>query len=180
MPNIVVVCTANICRSPVGEAVLRQRLQAQQGAGGREPRWRVSSAGTWAARGQEASDFSVELMAEQGLDISDHKSRPVDEAMMEAADLLLCMETGHAEGLRAEFPNHAFKVYPLTEMAGTIYSVSDPYGGPRSEYQRMVAEVTGLIDAGLPKIMELALANEKRRQQEQGMVNEQDRQEDRR
>jgi len=147
-------------------------LQARQGTGGQEPQWRVSSAGTWAARGQEASAFSVELMAEQGLDISNHRSQPVNEAMMAAADLVLCMETGHAEGLRAEFPNHAAKVYPLTEMAGTVYSVSDPYGGPRSEYQRMVAEVTGLIDAGLPKIMELALANEKQREQERGKVNE--------
>ena len=71
---------------------------------------------------------------------------------------------GLSEALRAEFPDQAYKVCLLTEMAGPAYSVSDPYGGTREEYQRMVAEVTGLIDAGLPRIMNLALANERRRQ----------------
>lgn len=163
MPNIVVVCTANICRSPVGEAVLRQRLQAQSAADGQKTRWRVSSAGTWADHGQLASAYSVALMAEQGLDISDHASRPVDKALVDESDLLLCMETGHAEALRAEFPGQAHKIHLLTEMAGPAYSVSDPYGGTRGEYERMVSEVTRLIDDGLPKIMELALANERRR-----------------
>ena len=163
MPKIVVVCTANICRSPVGEALLRQRLQAQPAAAGQKTPWQVSSAGTWADYGQLASTFSVELMAEQGLDISRHTSRPVDEAMVDDADLLLCMETGHAEALRAEFPGQAYKIYLLTEMAGPAYSVSDPYGGTRGDYQHMVAEVTRLVDAGLPQIMKLALANERRR-----------------
>ena len=163
MPNIVVVCTANICRSPVGEAVLRQRLEAQEAGSSPGGRWQVSSAGTWADHGQAASGFSVELMAEQGLDISEHGSQPVDRALLDESDLLLCMETGHAEALRAEFPRQAYKIYLLSEMAGPGYSVSDPYGGPKSEYQRMVAEVTGLIDAGLSRIMDLALTNERRR-----------------
>lgn len=163
MPNIVVVCTANICRSPVGEAVLRQRLRAHQAKVGQETVWRVSSAGTWALNGQEASAYSAELMAEQGLDISGHSSQPVNKALMDESDLMLCMETGHAEALKAEFPDQAYKIYLLTEMAGPAYSVSDPYGGTREEYQRMVAEVTGLIDAGLSRIMDLALANERRR-----------------
>ena len=168
MPNIVVVCTANICRSPVGEAVLRQRLLARQNIIGQGEQWRVSSAGTWAEFGQAASAYSVELMAEQGLDISTHGSRPVDRSMLKEADLLLCMETGHAEALRAEFPDQAYKIYLLSEMAGPAYSVSDPYGGPRHEYKRMVAEVTGLIDAGLPRIVDLALANQRRRQASTG------------
>ena len=163
MPNIVVVCTANICRSPVGEAVLRQHLEARKKAAGSGVHWQVSSAGTWALYGQAASTYSVELMAEQGLDISKHGSQPIDRALLDSADLLLCMETGHAEALRAEFPRQAYKIYLLSEMAGPAYSVSDPYGGPRSEYQRMVNEVGDLIDAGLPRIVELALANERRR-----------------
>ena len=163
MPHIVIVCTANICRSPVGEAVLRQRLEAREKAAGSGDRWQVSSAGTWADFGQAASTYSVELMAEQGLDISEHGSKPVDQALMNSADLLLCMEIGHAEALRAEFPRLAYKVYLLSEMAGPAYGVSDPYGGPRTEYQRMVTEVSDLIDAGLPRIVELALANQDQR-----------------
>ena len=168
MPNIVVVCTANICRSPVGEAVLRQRLQEHQAGGSSGVQWQVSSAGTWADYGQAASGYGIELMAEQGLDISEHGSRPVSKTIMHEADLLLCMETGHAEALRAEFPRQAYKVHLLSEMAGPAYSIIDPYGGPRSEYQRMVDEVSGLIDAGLSRIIDLALANERRRLEEGG------------
>ncbi|UCG23917.1 MAG: hypothetical protein JSW55_17560 [Chloroflexota bacterium] len=163
MPHVVIVCTANICRSPVGEAVLRQRLEAREQSAGSNVLWQVSSAGTWADYGQAASTYSVELMAEQGLDISDHGAQPVDRALMDRADLLLCMEIGHAEALRAEFPRQDYKIHLLSEMAGPAYSVSDPYGGPRSEYQRMVTEVSDLIDAGLPRIVGLALANERRR-----------------
>lgn len=163
MPHIIVVCTANICRSPVGEAVLRQRLEAYEIAAGVGASWQVSSAGTWAEYGQAASTYSVELMAEQGLDISKHGSQPVDRALVDSADLLLCMETSHAEALRLEFPSQAYKIHLLSEMAGQVYSISDPYGGPRTEYQRMVSEVSDLIDAGLPRIVELALANERQR-----------------
>lgn len=163
MPEIVVVCTANICRSPVAKALLQQRLQSEEAGTGAETRWRVRSAGTWADYGQPASAFSVELMAEQGLDISKDRSRPVGGALLQEADLVLCMEAGHAEGLGVEFPDQAHKIYLLSEMAGPPYSISDPYGGPRSAYERMVAELSSLIDAGLPRIKELALANERRR-----------------
>ena len=154
MPSVLIVCTANICRSPVVEVLLKDRLAAE----GLE-HWLVESAGTWASKGQNASEFGVILMAEQGLDISNHKSQPVSKVLLAVTDLILTLETGHAEALRAEFASDAYKVYPLTQMAGDIYSVNDPYGGPREAYERMVAEVTQLLDDGLPMIIDLATAN---------------------
>jgi hypothetical protein len=44
-------------------------------------------------------------------------------------------------------------------MSGPRYSVTDPYGGSLEAYQEMVAELTTLIDKGLPRIMQLAQAN---------------------
>ncbi len=155
MPSILIVCTANICRSPVVEALLMERLAAKG-----LKHWMVESAGTWASKGQKASELGVILLAEQGLDISKHKSQPVSKVLLAVTDLVLTLETGHAEALRAEFPADAHKVYPLTQMAGEIYSVKDPYGGPREAYERMVAEVTQLVDDGLPKIIDLAITNE--------------------
>jgi protein-tyrosine phosphatase len=156
MPHILVVCTANICRSPVVEAVLRDRLYHKGLAD-----WTVSSAGTWAIVSRRASQFSEELMAEQGLDISDHQARMVDADQLKTADLVLCMEKGHVEALKVEFPQYAHKIYLLSQMAGYRYSISDPYGGPMSAYRDMVREVTRLIEAGLPRIIELAGGDEK-------------------
>lgn len=149
--HILVICTANICRSPVAEAVLRQRLQEQGLAG-----WTVSSAGTWAESERSAATHSIQIMAEKGVDLRPHRSRIVTEEMLAEVDLVLCMEIGHVEALHAEFPAHSRKIYLLSEMVGQRYSVSDPYGGPLQEYQRMVKELTNLIDKGLPRIITLA------------------------
>lgn len=155
MVKIIAVCTANICRSPVVEAVLRDRLAAK----GLEE-WQVSSAGTWAQNGLAASRFSREILAERGLDINNHASRIITREMLEEATLVLCLAEGHAEAMRAEFPDQASKIFLLTEMVGQRYSISDPYGGPRFAYARMVDDVTKLIEDGLPRIIELATSLE--------------------
>jgi protein-tyrosine phosphatase len=155
MPNILIVCTANICRSPVAEAILRDRLNTHGLTD-----WQVSSAGTWASTGQPAASMSAQLLAERGLDISGHASRPVNDSMLANADLILCMEAGHVEALRVEFSEHADRIYLLSEMVGERYEINDPYGGPRIAYQQMVNEVTALVEQGLPRIIELTREKE--------------------
>jgi protein-tyrosine phosphatase len=155
MIKIIAVCTANICRSPVVEAVLRDRLVELGKVG-----WQVQSAGTWASNGQAPSRYSQEILAERGLDISNHRSQVITREMLEGAALVLCLAEGHAEAMRAEFPDQADKIFLLTEMVGQQYSVSDPYGGPRHAYERMVNDVTQLVEDGLPRIIELATSPE--------------------
>ena len=154
MPHILVICTANICRSPVVEALLRERLQTHG-----LDEWTVSSAGTWAVVERAASRHSAQLMAERGLDISGHQSRMVEESHLQEADLILCMESGHAEALSIEFPAYQDKIYLLSEMIGRQYSIADPYGGPLDDYQRMVQDVETIIDEGWQRIISLAQAS---------------------
>jgi len=158
MANILVVCTANICRSPVGESVIRDRLHRL----GLDD-WEVASAGTWAIFGQPASYYSIEVLSEQGLDIMEHRSRPVDRDLLEWADLILCMELGHVEALQTEFPELADRIFTLSEMSGPGYSVYDPYGEPRPAYEAMVVEVTKLVENGLGQIVALAQKKEGQR-----------------
>jgi protein-tyrosine-phosphatase len=154
MAHILIVCTANICRSPVGEAVLRDRL-ATHGLDD----WTVSSAGTWAQWKRGASEHSVTLMAEQGIDITGHQAQIIELEHMQQSDLILCMESGHVQALKAEFPLYANKVYYFSEMAGQQYSITDPYGGTLNEYRRMTEELTTIIDDGLERIIALATEN---------------------
>lgn len=154
MPHILVVCTANICRSPVVTALLKQQLQQSGRAG-----WVVESAGTWAVTARGAAHHSIQLMAEQGLDISHHVARMVDADMMAQADLVLCMELGHVEALQIEFPQYHGHIYLLSEMVGKQYSIPDPYGGVMNDYQEMVTEVTSLLHGGFDRIVALAEAN---------------------
>lgn len=154
MAQILVVCTANICRSPVATALLKDRLDRRGLTD-----WEVSSAGTWAVVERGASRHSIEVMQQHGFDITGHRARMVDAAMVAEADLVLCMEVGHAEALRVEFPDEAHKVFLLSEMIDQQFNVSDPYGGPYVEYTLMYAGLEELIDNGLDRIIELATAN---------------------
>lgn len=154
MAHILVVCTANICRSPVAAALIEDRLQKKG-----YTNWTVSSAGTWAMRSRGASQNSLTVMAQYGFDISDHRARMVEESFLREADLALCMEEGHVEALKVEFPVEAYKVYALAAMAGPTYSIDDPYGGSLVEYQKMAAELASLIDRGIDRIIELAETN---------------------
>ena len=154
MARILIICTANICRSPVAAALLRDRLR-QRGL----TDWEVTSAGTWAAADRPASRYSVDVMGQYGFDITRHRATMIEERHLRDADLALTMEDGHAEALRAEFPDQAVKVYMLTEMIGRSYNIADPYGGPLVGYERMAAEVARVIDAGLDRIVALAGEN---------------------
>ena len=116
----------------------------------------VSSAGTWAQVRRGASRHSIQVAADRGLDIANHQAEMIEAHHMKDADLILCMESGHVEALRAEFPAYAHKIYLLTEMVGKQYSISDPYGQPLENYQMMADELEGLIDSGLSRIIELA------------------------
>lgn len=158
MPQILVVCTANICRSPVVAGLLHERLQANGYQG-----WSVDSAGTWAVLRRGAARFSIQLMAEQGIDIRSHQAKMINEALISQADLVICMELGHVEALQIEFRRHRSKIFTLSEMVGKRYSIVDPYGGPIDGYREMIAEVTTLVDAGFARIVALAEANFKAR-----------------
>lgn len=154
MAHILIICTANICRSPVAEALLKDRLKKK----GYDD-WTVSSAGTWALTQRAAAHNSQIVSAQYGLDISDHISRMVEEAYLNEADLVLCMEEGHVEALKVEFPGEAYKIFPITSMSGATYSVNDPFGGSLVDYQVMIAELARIIDRGFDRIIELAETN---------------------
>ena len=152
MPSILFVCTGNICRSPMAMGLLRQRL-AQRGAG--DP-WRVESAGTWAPEGSPASEHGVTVMAQRGIDISQHRARRVSRELLAQFDLILTMERGQAEALVVEFPEFAERIYMLSEMVGEDWDLFDPIGEPVEAYLAAADALEEVLDRGLERILELA------------------------
>ncbi len=152
MRTVLVVCTGNICRSPMAEALLRARLDRDE----ERCDWHVSSAGTRGLGGRPASPYAVAEMEERGLSIRGHRARRVSAKLMEAADLVLVMTRHQAEALSGAFPDEAGKVHLLSEMIGRDYDISDPYGGTRLEYAYIAEELEQLIDAGYDRIVALA------------------------
>ena len=151
MKTILFVCMGNICRSPMAMGLLREKLHKE----GLEGEYRVHSAGVWGLKSQPASTYSRQMMAQRGIDISDHRSHDLTREDVEEADLILTMERGQAEAIRLEFPQHAHQVHLLSQMIGRQYEIRDPYGGPLHEYRQCAAEIERLIEEGYPRMMEL-------------------------
>ena len=136
----------------MAEVLFKQKLSEQKNPDG----WRVESAAAWGPSGERATENARQLAAENGLDLDAHRSQRVEDLDLNSFDLILVMQAGHQEGLRAEFPDLAERIHLLTEMSGPPYGVRDPAGEDIERYRRTWTEIEGLIEAGFQKIIGLA------------------------
>ena len=117
--------------------------------------WRIESAGTWAEAGQPVAENSWRVIAMRGIDISSHRSRMVSKELLQEFDLILTMEVGQKEGLQIEFPQTASRTFMLSEMQGSSFSVSDPYGQGLAAYQATERVIENMLAAGFDRIVSL-------------------------
>ncbi len=149
MKRVLLICTANICRSPMAMGLLRQRLE-QDGLG---EEVEVSSAGVYGLDGSPASQPGVEVLAERGIDIADHRAHTVSERDIAGADLVLVMEEAHRRTLFYSYPQHLGKIFLLSEMSGNYHDIKDPYRQPKEAYLRTADEMAALIGQGYPNML---------------------------
>lgn len=103
----------------------------------------VTSAGLGALAGFPASEHSVALMEERGLDISGHRARQLTPELIAEADLILVMETGHKRAIDGLDPKVRGKVHRLGEWHDI--EIPDPYRKPRAAFE----EALTLIEQGI-------------------------------
>jgi len=151
-PSVLFVCTGNICRSPMAEALFRGMLNERAPDG---QSWRVESAGTWADEGIPASRYAVQVMAERGINISAHTARTIQRDSLETFDLILTMEPEHKEVLKTKFPDLEQRIFLLTEMIGSNDPIADPYGGSLEEYRETARIIDQVLAGGMQRILAL-------------------------
>ena len=156
--KILLVCTGNICRSPLAAALL-QRALAERGIEGID----VSSAGTGAWDGAPVSEGAYLVGLERGLDLSAHRARLLTRELVEQADLILTMARHHRA--RVDELGGEGRVFVLGEYAGREgdeAEVSDPFGGDLEVYRDTSVELQALIEAAVGRIVkELASGNQR-------------------
>lgn len=163
--HITVVCTGNICRSPMGEVILRAGLEDAGIATSHSPATDAADApasadapvtlnscglGGWHI-GDGADGRAVDELASMGYDGTAHRAAQLGPAHLDA-DLFLAMDDGHVRGLRsagvAPERIRLFRSFDANSPAGA--EVADPYYGHRSDF----TEVGQQIEAAVPGIVE--------------------------
>lgn len=160
--RVVFVCTGNICRSPMGDVVLRHLAAARLVDDGTvlAAHLEVSSAGTGGWHAGELMDPRARAaLARRGYGDHGHRAQAFDTAWLPGADLVVCMDRGHRQTLasmaRARAGDDRYEdvlvlMRSFDRRAGGHLEVPDPYYGDDDDFERCLdlveAGCRGLVD----------------------------------
>lgn len=148
--HLLFVCTGNTCRSPLAEVVARRELAARGAA-----HVTVGSAGTHAWPDAPASDGSLLVAMEQGMDLSEHRARALTPALVAEAHVILTMGSGHLDLVEAMGgAGRAALLGGYGDHTGR--PIADPFGGDLDQYRVTCAEIEAEVRAALDRLLPTA------------------------
>jgi protein-tyrosine phosphatase len=147
--RVLIVCHANVCRSPAAEMLFRAHAGKLAGQDARCP-IEFRSAGLFAKEGRDIDPTMYRLLAERDVDPSGHSARRLDESMARAAELILVPERQQIAAIEQMAPHTRGKVHLLGKWEDS--EVADPYGGHEVAYRESFGLIERLVQGWLNKI----------------------------
>jgi protein-tyrosine phosphatase len=129
---VLLVCTGNICRSPVGERLLQQALGTSVTA---------SSAGTYAVTGNPIAPQMAALLRDAAVDDTGFAAHQLSEGQARGADLVLTMTRDHRAAVVDLWPASVRRAFTLREFARLLRSVE----GAKLDQDTMVARLAAAV-----------------------------------
>ena len=160
-PQILFICTANICRSPMAHYLLQYHIESKN------LRLRISSAG-FLEGNRAISENSELVLKENGIDASNHKSTQLSDEIVQDSWLVLTMTEQHKKMLQEKDQKVTGKVFTLLEFiemnspqfSSEIIDIDDPYGLDIEYYRNTYQIINSAIDQLVQFIKEIGLENE--------------------
>ena len=141
--SILIICTGNICRSPMAEGLLKliwpKDLISQPV---------IHSAGTHAIEGLPAEPYAIDAVKTYGVDISAHRSRPLDRVMTNNDNLILVMANQHLDIIQKNNRCQSANVHLLCGFCAgdELVDIPDPYGGSLRTYRECARMIYGCLE----------------------------------
>jgi len=139
--NILVVCVGNICRSPMAEALLKQRF----------PEKNIDSAGVGALVGHSADPAAIKIMQEQNIDITTHVAKQIDENLAHKADLIFTMSDSQNKWIEERWLFCRGKTFKLGHWSDK--DIADPYKHEMSAFMTAYSDIVSSIDEWQDKLI---------------------------
>lgn len=138
--SILVVCSGNVCRSPLVEAYLKaQCLQ-------RKLPFEIRSVGLDTSPGHPANPAAQTVARRHGLSLDGHQTTMFTPALGTASDLILVMDLGHRAMLLKQYPSGSSKVVMLGYFDRPFRQISDPFGKSDERFELCFAQISRACD----------------------------------
>lgn len=126
MPHIVFVCTANLCRSPMAEHLMRERLRV------RNVGWTISSVGTHARPGTSLDPNARSVLRRRGAPASRNwASRVMSAKVLQSADLVLAVTHAHLGWVMTLAPSMSRRSFVMGQFATLLDNATGSAATPQ-------------------------------------------------